>query len=51
MPLGVELQTPNWEGTGGSPNYRHVLQNSYLVLFSQRLVTEPNQFNLNNVKR
>ena len=47
-PLGVELQTPGWEGTGGSPNYRHILQNPYLVLFSQRLVTEPNQFNLNN---
>lgn len=47
-PLGVELQTPNWEGTGGSPNYRHIVQNPYLVLFSQRLITDPNQFNLNN---
>ena len=47
-PLGVELHTPGWEGTGGSPNYRHVLLNSYLVLFSQRLITDPNQFNLNN---
>lgn len=28
-------------------NYKHVLDNSYLAVFSQRLITNPNQYNLN----